>query len=179
MSVSKPLASIKRIFLPCFALPYLTLNYDLFFPDAGKAVVFALFPLSPDSEPISRSSSPFGRWKSHLKRVSRLPSSCKVLSQWRRPNCEFTKLTVLLRLNTIHTTKVRSVVSVANGRYHHQAGLLLSTSTFIPKRLYEAQLGPIWCGFPLDLTAMNTSGRNMNYSEVSLKKAPYNGVSIP
>lgn len=67
----------------------------------------------------------------------------------------------------------------ANGRYHHQAGLFLSMSTFIPKRLYEAQLDPILCGFPLDLTAMNTSGRNMNYSEVSLKKAPYNGVSIP
>lgn len=41
--------------------------YDLFFPDAGKADVFALLALSPGFEPISRSSSPFGVGKSHLK----------------------------------------------------------------------------------------------------------------
>ena len=55
--------------------------YDLFFPNAGKAVVCALLASRKTVEPISRSCSPFGSGKSHWKRVSRLPSSCKLFSQ--------------------------------------------------------------------------------------------------
>ena len=49
--------------------------YNLFFPNAEKAFVFARLVLSPKFEPISRSCSPFGCWKNHSKRLSRLPSS--------------------------------------------------------------------------------------------------------
>ena len=50
-------------------------------------------------------------------------------------NSDRFQLTELLHLKVTHTANVTRVVSAAKGRYHHHAGLFLSISMFIPKRL--------------------------------------------
>jgi hypothetical protein len=107
---------------------------DLFLPLAENPIVLILLSVLYD-RPFS-SSGVFCRPTNHA-------NFCSILSSNYRPHIsarnfqgkDVLVLTLLLRLNIIHTVNVRVVVTIANGMYSHQAGLDARISMFIPKRL--------------------------------------------
>jgi len=105
---------------------------------------------------------------SQLKRFSILFSNyiTKSLAGY---NNYYNLLTFLPRLNSIQIVNVMPVHAAAKGKCIHNGGFDSKTSTFIPNIVYPfrqiwAKEKPIMSVF---LTAMNVSGRNMNYEHIN------------